>query len=167
MCTSDGVIGINGISLNYAKDVTVTGNVCQGMPYHGINISYPDRAVVTGNVSFENKKGLAIDSTDHGMSYGNVVVGNNMIYDNETDYHIPQYPWSGNIALAEPLDIMQILANKVGFYGMEPTEQPTGYAEIEPVGDGIDFDPSTAGAREISDTLATLIRDLKRLGLIG
>lgn len=169
VCTGDGTIGINGISMNFARDVTVSGNVVSGMPFHGINISYPDRIVVTGNLSTQNGRGISIESLPASQMFGHVIVSSNMCYENDVDFYIPEEleDLQPDIAVMEPRDYLRLTADRMGFFGASPVTQPTGYAVTTPAKAQRSFDPKTAGSRESADVLATLISDLRKLGLIG
>ena len=171
VCTSDGVIGINGISSNFGRDMAVTGNFVSGFPFHGLNLSNSTYTTVTGNVSTGNGKGIAIESLPAGPEgpYGHVVVSSNMIYENTVDYHIPEYPDGRqiDIVVMEPRNQLRVSAQTVGFFGVEPAAQPTGWAasmydekrELEKKAPKV--------VKDTNQVLATLISDLKRLGVLG
>ncbi|MBM2817028.1 MAG: hypothetical protein HW421_3790 [Ignavibacteria bacterium] len=62
--------------------------------------------------------------------------------------------------------MFQILGNKIGFYGSSPAERPAGYSVTNKTTDRT-FDANSTSLEEIADVLATLIDDLKGLGLIA
>lgn len=171
VCTSDGVIGINGISADHGRDMVVTGNFVSGFPFHGLNLSNSTYTTVTGNVSTGNGKGISIESLPAGPEgpYGHVVVSSNMIYDNTVDYFIPEYPDGRqiDIVVMEPRNQLKVSASTVGFFGVEPAAQPTGWV----AGDHaekrtLEKKPDKA-VKKTNEVLATLIDDLKRLGVLG
>lgn len=170
VCTSDRVVGINGISTNWAGDLTISGNVVSGFPFHGLNLSFARYTTVTGNVSTGNGRGLVMSSYPAGEDgpYGHGVVSSNMVHDNDVDYEIPDYADGRQIdvAILEPRDQVRIHASKVGLFGVPAVPQPTGwgasnYAETRMIAN------ESGGLGQTNAVLATLINDLKKLGVIG
>jgi parallel beta-helix repeat protein len=120
----DSPFGIHGIHVRNSSDVVVTDNLCHQNNNSGIQVVNSAHVLVQANACFGNLNGIGLFSREDLKDPGPLVIGVNMLYDNEHDLKQGDF----HRTPTSPLTALPGLR----LYGLHGNEEPNGRLRANP-----------------------------------